>query len=141
MCHKNLDTGDKYDNYLGRGSERISELEAENANLKAELEEYRGRKFAGRQKHDAAWTQSYNDFAVKFESGMTIMEIVAEGKISRRTAYRYKAYYDALRQTEATLEISNLRLGDSGKKELGRMLNGDATREEFQKELKEKYKK
>ncbi|WP_242845817.1 resolvase [Butyrivibrio sp. AE2005] len=120
---------------------RISELEAENANLKAELEEYRGRKFAGRQKHDAAWTQSYNDFAVKFESGMTIMEIVAEGKISRRTAYRYKAYYDALRQTEATLEISNLRLGDSGKKELGRMLNGDATREEFQKELKEKYKK
>ena len=126
---------------LEEALKRISELEAENANLKAELEEYRGRKFAGRQKHDAAWTQSYNDFAVKFESGMTIMEIVAEGKISRRTAYRYKAYYDALRQTEATLEISNLRLGDAGKKELGRMLNGDATREEFQKELKEKYKK
>ena len=126
---------------LEEALKRISELEAENANLKAELEEYRGRKFAGRQKHDAAWTQSYNDFAVKFESGMTIMEIVAEGKISRRTAYRYKAYYDALRQNEATLEISNLRLGDSGKKELGRMLNGDATREEFQKELKEKYKK
>lgn len=126
---------------LEEALKRISELEAENANLKAELEEYRGRKFAGRQKHDAAWTQSYNDFAVKFESGMTIMEIVAEGKISRRTAYRYKAYYDALRQTEATLGISNLRLGDSGKKELGRMLNGDATREEFQKELKEKYKK
>ena len=126
---------------LEEALKRISELEAENANLKAELEEYRGRKFAGRQKHDAAWTQSYNDFAVKFESGMTIMEIVAEGKISRRTAYRYKAYYDALRQTEAALEISNLRLGDSGKKELGRMLNGEATREEFQKELKEKYKK
>ena len=124
---------------LEEALKRISELEAENANLKAELEEYRGRKFAGRQKHDAAWTQSYNDFAVKFESGMTIMEIVAEGKISRRTAYRYKAYYDALRQTEATLEISNLRLGDSGKEELGRMLNGDATREEFQKKLKEKY--
>ena len=98
---------------LEEALKRISELEAENANLKAELEEYRGRKFAGRQKHDAAWTQSYNDFAVKFESGMTIMEIVAEGKISRRTAYRYKAYYDALRQTEATLEISNLRLCDS----------------------------
>lgn len=31
---------------------------------------------------------------------MTIMEIVAEGKISRRTAYRYKAYYDALLQRE-----------------------------------------
>ena len=50
---------------LEEALKRISELEAENANLKVELEEYRGRKFAGRQKHDAAWTQSYNDFAVK----------------------------------------------------------------------------
>ena len=40
--------------------------------------------------------ESYNDFVIKFESGMTIMEIVAEGRISRRTAYRYKAYYDEL---------------------------------------------
>ena len=126
---------------LEEALQRISELEAENDSLRAELEEYRGRKFAGRQKHDAAWTQSYNDFAVKFESGMTIMEIVAEGKISRRTAYRYKAYYDALRQTEATLEISNLKLDDSGKKKLVRMLDGKVTREEFQKELKEKHKK
>jgi predicted DNA-binding transcriptional regulator YafY len=29
---------------------------------------------------------------------MAIMEIVAEGKISRRTAYRYKAYYDELKK-------------------------------------------
>ena len=34
---------------------------------------------------------SYRDFAVKYESGMTIMEIAAQGEISRRTAYRYKA--------------------------------------------------
>ena len=27
---------------------------------------------------------------------MTIMEIVKEGQISRRTAYRYKAYYDEM---------------------------------------------
>ena len=27
------------------------------------------------------------------ENGMSIMEIVAEGDISRRTAYRYLAYY------------------------------------------------
>lgn len=42
---------------------------------------------------------SYYDFAEKFESGMKIMEIVNEGAISRRTAYRYKAYYDELKKT------------------------------------------
>ena len=77
--------------------ERIKELEAENEKLKAELEDYKSRKNSGRKKHNEAWTASYNDFAVKYENGMTIMEIVAEGKISRRTAYRYKAYYDELR--------------------------------------------
>ena len=41
---------------------------------------------------------SYNDFAVKYGSGMTIMEIVDQGEISRRTAYRYKAYYDELKK-------------------------------------------
>lgn len=41
---------------------------------------------------------SYNDFVVKYESGMTIMKIVNQGDISRRTAYRYKAYYDELRK-------------------------------------------
>ena len=35
---------------------------------------------------------SYNDFVVKYEAGMSIMEIVSMGEISRRTAYRYKAY-------------------------------------------------
>ena len=30
------------------------------------------------------------------ENGMSIMEIVAEGGISRRTAYRYLAYYREL---------------------------------------------
>lgn len=29
---------------------------------------------------------------------MTIMEIVAQGEISRRTAYRYKAYYDEVQK-------------------------------------------
>ena len=81
---------------LEEAFKRIAELEDENAKLKAELEEYRGRKFAGRQKHDAIWMESYNDFVIKFESGMTIMEIVAEGRISRRTAYRYLAYYKEL---------------------------------------------
>ena len=43
---------------------------------------------------------SYRDFAVKYESGMTIMEIAAQGEISRRTAYRYKAYYDELQNSK-----------------------------------------
>lgn len=75
----------------------INELKAENEKLKAELEEYKSRSTAGRKKHDKAWTASYNDFAVKYGSGMSIMQIVEEGNISRRTAYRYKAYYDELK--------------------------------------------
>ena len=74
----------------------ISELEAENKALREELEHFRSRKPSGRKKHDETWMASYNDFAVKYEGGMSIMEIVNQGEISRRTAYRYKAYYDAL---------------------------------------------
>ncbi len=78
--------------------QRIHILEEENASLRAELEQYRGKKPAGRPKHDAAWMDSYHDFVLKFEDGMTIMEIVDEGRISRRTAYRYKAYYEELKK-------------------------------------------
>lgn len=46
---------------------------------------------------------AYNDFVVKYEGGMTIMEIVAESDISRRTAYRYKAYYDKLKDAGKNL--------------------------------------
>lgn len=74
----------------------ISELEAENRALRTELEHYKSRKPSGRKKHDESWMESYNDFAVKYADGMSIMEIVNQGKISRRTAYRYKAYYDAI---------------------------------------------
>ena len=76
----------------------ISELEAENKILREELEYYKSRKSPGRKKHDETWMASYNDFAVKYGSGMTIMEIVNQGDISRRTAYRYKAYYDELKK-------------------------------------------
>ena len=72
----------------------ISQLELENKALREELEYCRSQKRAGRKKHDDTWTASYNDFVVKYESGMTIMEIVNQSDISRRTAYRYKAYYD-----------------------------------------------
>ena len=42
--------------------------------------------------------KSYNDFVALYEDGLTIMEIVDQGAISRRTAYRYKAYYDGLKK-------------------------------------------
>ena len=43
---------------------------------------------------------AYNDFAVKYEGGMKIMEIVENSDISRRTAYRYKAYYDEVKKMQ-----------------------------------------
>ena len=84
-------------NELEDALERIKELENENKKLLAELEYYRNRNYGGRKKHDETWMASYNDFASKYENGMTLMEIVAEGKISRRTAYRYKTYYEELK--------------------------------------------
>ena len=71
-------------------------LEEENQGLRTEIEHYHKKNPAGRKKHDAAWMKTYHEFAARFESGMSIADIVAEGKISRRTAYRYKAYYDQL---------------------------------------------
>ncbi|SFU74651.1 helix-turn-helix domain-containing protein [Butyrivibrio sp. INlla21] len=79
---------------------RISELEEENSKLKEELKYYKSKKFAGRQKHDEHWMQSYNNFVIQYEGGMTIMEIVDKGEISRRTAYRYKAYYERLKKMQ-----------------------------------------
>lgn len=76
----------------------ISELETENRELRTQLEQFRSRKPSGRKKHDETWMASYNDFAVKYANGMSIMEIVNQGEISRRTAYRYKAYYDELKK-------------------------------------------
>ena len=83
---------------LEEALKRIKELEAENAALRSENEELRSRSIGGRKKHDATWTASYNDFLTKYKSGMTIMEIVGEGKISRRTAYRYLSYYRGLEE-------------------------------------------
>ena len=75
---------------------RINELEKENEELKAEIERLKARNLGGRKRHNEAWMASYQEFAIKYEAGMTIMEIVKEGQISRRTAYRYKAYYDEM---------------------------------------------
>ena len=79
---------------------RIEELEKENADLREELEYYRNSKLRGRQKHKAKWMSIYNDFVVGFESGMTMVEIAKRNNVSERTIYRYKAYYDKLREKE-----------------------------------------
>ncbi len=88
---------------------RITELEEENTKLKEELDYYKSKKFAGRQKHDEHWMRSYNDFVVQYESGMTIMEIVAQGAISRRTAYRYKAYYEEMKKMQEKVVENDLQ--------------------------------
>lgn len=78
---------------LDEAFKRINELEKEVKKLKKENEELKNRNFGGRKKHDEAWMASYNDFISQYEEGKTIMEIVSEGVISRRTAYRYLEYY------------------------------------------------
>ena len=77
--------------------ERIKELEAENQKLNEELEYYRTRKVSGRQKHNDKWQSIYN------ESGMSIAEIAKEKKLSERTIYRYKAYYDKVMSEQKAL--------------------------------------
>lgn len=85
-------------NTLDEALKRIKELEKEVVKLKAENEKLRNRNFGGRKKHDETWMASYNDFVIKLENGMTITEIVDEGGISTRTAYRYLAYYRELQK-------------------------------------------
>ena len=79
---------------------RIEKLEKENAELREELEYYRNRKLSGRQKHNAKWMAIYNDFVAGYESGMTMEEIAKRNNVSERTIYRYKAYYDKMRNVE-----------------------------------------
>lgn len=83
---------------LEEALERIAELEKENAKLKEEVEYYKNRKASGRQKHNAKWMAIYNDFVVCYEGGMTMVEIAKRNNISERSIYRYKAYYDKLRE-------------------------------------------
>ena len=101
---------------LEEARKRIKELEKEVAALKAENEELRARNIGGRRKHDEKWTAAYNDFIAKYEGGKSLMEIVAEGEISRRTAYRYLEYYrnlekDAALDTAKYIETRGERAG------------------------------
>lgn len=77
---------------------RIAELEKENAALREELEYYKNRKLSGRQKHNAKWMTIYKDFVACYENGMTMVEIAKRNNVSERTIYRYKAYYDKMKE-------------------------------------------
>lgn len=83
---------------LEEAFKRIAELEMENAKLREEVEYYKNRKASGRQKHNTKWMTIYNDFVVCYEGGMTMVEIAKRNNISERSIYRYKAYYDKLRE-------------------------------------------
>lgn len=80
--------------------ERIRELEKENVELREKLNDYQNRKLSGRQKHDEKWREAYNDFVVHYESGMSVVEIAERNNVSKRTVYRYKAYYNKMKETE-----------------------------------------
>ena len=85
---------------LEEALKRIAELEKENAKLKEEVEYYKNRKASGRQKHNAKWMAIYNDFVAGYESGMTMVEIAKRNNVSERTMYRYKAYYDKMKEAK-----------------------------------------
>ena len=85
---------------LEEALDRIAELEKENAKLKEEVEYYKKRKASGRQKHNAKWMAIYNDFVACYEGGMAMVEIAKRNNISERSIYRYKAYYDKIRESE-----------------------------------------
>lgn len=78
----------------------IERLQFRIRELEAEVEALRNRNFGGRKKQDNKWKASYNEFVKKLEAGMSINDIVAEGRISRSTAYRYKAFYKSTREKE-----------------------------------------
>ena len=85
---------------LEEALKRIEELENENAELREELEYYKNWKLSGRQKHNAKWMAIYNDFVLGYESGVTMVEIAKRNHVSERTIYRYKAYYDKIKENE-----------------------------------------
>ena len=89
---------------LEEALKRIEELENENAELREELEYYKNRKLSGRQKHNAKWMAIYNDFVACYENGMTMIEIARRNNVSERTIYRYKAYYDKMRNTKENVK-------------------------------------
>ena len=75
--------------------ERLNRIIAEKDR---EIERLREQKKAGRKKNNAQWQESYNRFVELYENGMSMVEIIDSSECSRRTLYRYKAYYEALKK-------------------------------------------
>lgn len=78
---------------------KISELEAEIAELKKKLDHYESRDPGGRRKHDEKWQESYNKFVELYVAGESMAHIVEVSDFSRRTAYRYKEYFDQINKS------------------------------------------
>lgn len=78
---------------------RINELESEVTELKAKLEHYESRDPGGRRKHDEKWQESYNKFVELYVAGESMAHIVEVSDFSRRTAYRYKEYFDQINKS------------------------------------------
>lgn len=89
---------------------KIEELEKENCQLRNRLSEYEGKKPAGRKVHGEAWSESYRDFVLKYEDGLSMSTIIETSNISRRTAYRYKKYYDMLMEEKHNSEYEYINV-------------------------------
>ena len=46
---------------------------------------------------------------------------------------------DAIRQTQATLALEGLRLDEDGIKDITKLIKGELTREEYQRQLRDQY--
>ena len=89
---------------LEEALEKILILEEENQKLRKEVEELKNRNLGGRKKHDETWQATFQDFVDKYSQGLSMKEITADSEYSRRTAYRYLAYYKALTEGKEALE-------------------------------------
>ena len=83
---------------LKEAQARIAELEQQVADLTAELEYYKSKPQAGRRVHDETWQKSFDLWVDLHEAGRTLVEVMDATGMSRRTYYRYKAYYEQLQQ-------------------------------------------
>ncbi len=81
---------------LEQALNRIEELELEVASLKAELKKYENKSLGGRKKHDDKWQSNYDQWVKLYEAGETVAEIMDATGMSRRTFYRYRAYYEGV---------------------------------------------
>lgn len=55
---------------------------------------------SGRRKHNAKWQAIYKDFVEGYEDGMAMVDIAKRNHVSERTIYRYKAYYDKMKEAD-----------------------------------------